>query len=70
MKIPHRVRRLLDEDPLLKPDEVARICRVNEGTVREWCRSGHLPAVKVVGSWRIRESEVKKFMKGGTDEAR
>lgn len=33
--------------------EVAELMAVHVKTVRGWFRSGHLPAIKVGGTWRI-----------------
>ena len=58
----------MDDDRLLTVDEVAAILRATPETIRRWLRNkelaGFLPGGKRLG-WRIRESEVRRFLAEG-----
>ena len=49
-------------DRLLTTAEAAQRVGVKEATVRTWCTSGDLPAVKVGRKWRIRPGELDAFL--------
>jgi len=53
---------------LLTPKEVAKIMAVTSRTIKEWLRRGELTGVKVRNMWRIRESDLKKFIEKGIEE--
>lgn len=42
--------------------QVAERLQVNEQTVRRWLRSGELHGVRLAGSWRITETDLKAFL--------
>ena len=44
------------------PEEVAERFRVSPKTVRDWLRSGELVGVKVGRSWRIKASDVDRYL--------
>jgi len=48
---------------LLTPEEAAQRLRVSPVTIRNWCWSGRLPAVKVSVLWRIWEKDLDEFIK-------
>jgi excisionase family DNA binding protein len=53
-----------DEDPLLRPDEVARKFRVDPKTVSRWAIGGRLASIKTPGGHRrFRTSDVNAFLK-------
>jgi hypothetical protein len=63
----------LDGDPLMSPDEVAPIMRVDSKTVTRWAAAGRFPgrpdgspgAFRTPGGeWRIRESIVRGLLDG------
>ena len=54
-------------DKLLTISEVAIIIQVGAETVRRHLRSGKLRGVKVGGQWRVRESELSKFVGNGKE---
>ncbi len=56
---------------LLTPDAVAERLAVSPATVRIWLRKGILKGVKVGGGklWRISESAIDEFIKGGQGNA-
>ena len=44
--------------------ESARYVKVNEETIRRQIAKGFLPATKILGRWRIRQSDLLKFAAG------
>jgi excisionase family DNA binding protein len=53
------------QDILFTPEDVAKRLRVSPLTVGNWLRSGKLKGLKVGRLWRVRESDLKNFLKGG-----
>lgn len=47
---------------LYKTEQVAEMCQVTPYTVRLWLKEGTLPGVKLENQWRIRRSDLKKFL--------
>ena len=54
-----------DKDPLLTPEQVAERLHISHLTIGNWLRSGKLKGVKVGRLWRVRESDLEAFLKGG-----
>ena len=53
----------LQDDPLLKPSDVAALFGVQPRTIRAWINSDKLKAIKIhSGRWRIAKSEVDRVM--------
>lgn len=50
---------------LYKIKEVADIVGVTPKTVYRWIESGNLPAIKIVGTWRITQTDLDIFLKNG-----
>lgn len=50
---------------LLTPEEVGRIFGMSPKTIRDWCRSGQIKAVKVgrAGLWRVPQTELERLVK-------
>ena len=58
-------------DRLLTPAEVAVLFGVNPKTVTRWARTGKLRAIRTLGGHRRYDaSEVRRVLKGGTEERR
>jgi excisionase family DNA binding protein len=55
-------RRSLEGDLLLTVREVAATMRVSTMTVYRLIKSGQLPAIRVGKNYRIRESDVGKYL--------
>ena len=49
---------------LLTLDEAAEVLQVSKRTVRRMVDQKEFPAFKVGGQWRVRESEVAKWIQG------
>lgn len=47
----------------LTADEAARYLRVHGDTIRDWCRTGQLPAIKAGRQWRIKRADLDAFLK-------
>jgi len=56
-------------DKLLTIKEVAKILRVGERSVLRYIESGRLRASRI-GQWRIRESDLEKFLKESSNNKR
>jgi len=56
-------------ESFLTVKEICAILKVKRGTVIRWIRAGRLRAFKVGGGrlWRIRERDLREFVKGGPD---
>ena len=54
-----------DKDPVLTPEQVAERLHISRLTVGNWLRSGKIKGLKVGRLWRVRESELETFLKGG-----
>ena len=50
------------------PDEVAAELRVTRRTVYEWLKLGRLHGFRAGRSWRIREEDVRVFLKPGVGQ--
>lgn len=51
----------IDLGPLLTTQEVAKIFSVKNYTVREWCKTGKIAAVRLDNGWRIPQSAVNDY---------
>ncbi|HYB21726.1 MAG TPA: helix-turn-helix domain-containing protein [Thermodesulfobacteriota bacterium] len=54
---------------LLTPKEAAKIMAVSPRTIKEWGRRGELTGIKIRNLWRIRNSDLEKFIQQGNPEA-
>jgi excisionase family DNA binding protein len=50
-------------DELLTIAEVADYLKLSKRTAWRWCKSGHLPAVKVGHQWRVAQSDLVNFVR-------
>ena len=57
------MRSSLRELSFLTLGEAARILRVSQRTLHRMIRQKRMPALKVGGQWRIRESQFRKWVK-------
>ena len=49
-------------DVLLAPEEAAARISVSPRSIREWLRKGKIKGVKAGRLWRIRETELERFL--------
>ena len=52
------------EDIILNPEEAANYLKVNPQTIYRNLRRGRLPGGKVGNQWRIRKSDLDRFLAG------
>ncbi len=50
------------EDKLLTPPQVAKHLQVNERTVTQWLRRGHLRGFKIGKEWRVSARDLEIFL--------
>lgn len=51
----------LPEDRFMSTKEVADLFGVTKETVVNWCKKGHIDAIKIEGYWRLRRQSVIAF---------
>ncbi|MBM4349464.1 MAG: helix-turn-helix domain-containing protein [Deltaproteobacteria bacterium] len=54
---------------LLTPKEAAKIMAVTSRTIKEWLRRGELTGVKIKNMWRVRESDLERFIQKGSEKS-
>ena len=52
----------MTEEKLMTPPQVARRLQVNERTVTQWLRKGHLRGFKVGKEWRVSRRDLEVFL--------
>ncbi len=52
----------MTEDKLLTPPQVAQRLQVNERTVTQWLRRGHLRGFKIGKEWRVSSRDLDTFL--------
>lgn len=52
-------------EKLFTPEDAAKILLIKPDTLRKWLRTGKFKGVRVHRLWRIRESDLEAFLKGG-----
>jgi excisionase family DNA binding protein len=52
----------MTDDRLLTPPQVAERLQVNERTVTQWLRKGHLRGFKIGKEWRVSEIDLETFI--------
>lgn len=55
------------EKKLLTPPQVADQLQVNERTVTQWLRKGHLRGFKIGKEWRIASADLEAFLEGSAN---
>ncbi len=54
--------RHMTEETLLTPPQVAQRLQVNERTVTQWLRKGHLRGFKIGKEWRVSARDLNAFL--------
>lgn len=57
----------MSEDKLLTPPQVAEKLQVNERTVTQWLRKGHLRGFKIGKEWRVSSKDLDAFLEGSAN---
>ncbi len=52
----------MTEEKLMTPPQVARRLQVNERTVTQWLRKGHLRGFKIGKGWRVKSRDLEVFL--------
>lgn len=55
-------------EKLYSINEVIELLQVTQRTVYNYIKANQLKAVKIGSQWRIKESELNRFLNQGTDE--
>ena len=53
---------LLVQQPLLTPDEAARILNTEKRNVLDWLRAGKLVGIKIGKEWRVAPADLEEFI--------
>ncbi len=59
---------LTEGDTPLTSDEALAYLKISKPTLLKYIRQGRIRAVKAGKGWRILQSELNKFLKGGFEE--
>ncbi len=65
VKLP--VRDLMAEQKLLTPFDVAKRLQINERTVTQWLRKGHLRGFKIGKEWWVSEIDIEAFLEASAN---
>ncbi len=52
----------MNEDILWTPPQVAERLQINERTVTQWLRKGHLRGFKIGKEWRVAQRDLQAFL--------
>ncbi len=66
VKLP--VRDLMAQQILLTPSDVAKRLQMNERTVTQWLRKGHLRGFKIGKEWRVSEIDLETFIEASANK--
>jgi excisionase family DNA binding protein len=58
---------MMNDETLLTPVDVANRLQVNERTVTQWLRKGHLRGFKVGKEWRVSAADLEGFLQASTN---
>ncbi len=61
------VRDLMTQQILLTPSDVAKRLQMNERTVTQWLRNGHLRGFKIGKEWRVSEIDLEAFIEASAN---
>ena len=53
---------MMNNEKLLTPVDIANRLQVNERTVTQWLRKGHLRGFKVGKEWRVSSRDLEAFL--------
>ncbi len=57
-----------NDKKLLTPTDVANSLQVNERTVTQWLRKGHLRGFKIGKEWRISPDDLQAFLEASANK--
>ena len=47
---------------LMTIEEIADYLRVKKRTIYEWLKKGKIPAIKTVGQWRFKKTQIDRWL--------
>jgi excisionase family DNA binding protein len=53
---------------LLTPSDVAKLLQMNERTVTQWLRNGHLRGFKIGKEWRVSDVDLDAFIEASANK--
>ncbi len=59
---------MMNNDKLLTPVDIANRLQVNERTVTQWLRNGHLRGFKVGKEWRVSVKDLEAFLEASANK--
>ncbi len=65
VKLP--MRDLMTQQLLLTPSDVAKRLQMNERTVTQWLRNGHLRGFKIGKEWRVSDVDLDAFIEASAN---
>ena len=62
------MRDLMTQKILLTPSDVAKHLQMNERTVTQWLRNGHLRGFKIGKEWRVSDVDLDAFIEASANK--
>ncbi len=62
------MRDLMNQQLLLTPSDVAKRLQMNERTVTQWLRNGHLRGFKIGKEWRVSDVDLDAFIEASANK--
>ncbi len=59
---------MMNNETLLTPVDVAKSLQVNERTVAQWLRKGHLRGFKIGKEWRVSVMDLQAFLEASANK--
>ncbi len=59
---------MMNNEKLLTPVDIANRLQVNERTVTQWLRKGHLRGFKVGREWRVSVKDLEAFLEASANK--
>ncbi len=59
---------MMNNEKLLTPVDVAKSLQVNERTVVQWLRKGHLRGFKIGKEWRVSVKDLEALLEAGANK--
>jgi excisionase family DNA binding protein len=59
---------MMNNDKLLTPIDIADRLQVNERTVTQWLRTGHVRGFKIGKEWRVSVKDLEAFLEAGANK--
>ncbi len=50
------------DNELMTIEEIADYLRVKKRTIYEWVKTGKIPAIKAVGQWRFKKTQIDTWL--------